>query len=177
MEDAPIPGQQYRIDSMNDLSPKALGELRSWLEGSGFQLPISQVVGFSQFTAQYATVGTEEAITSSSFSNLATVGPELTNLPPGKYLFLFGAALEGRPTDNATIAWMSLSFNGSTAQESDGIRQQGALAIPASRATITTLRSASNTVTAKYKWTSSGTPASNPTASYRWLVSLKYANP
>ena len=176
MDDARIPGQIYQINSINDLSPEALGQVRSWLEASGFQLPISQVIGFSQFTAQYATVSTEQSITSGSFADLATVGPQLTNLPSGKYLFLFGGALEGRPSDNATIAWMSLSFNGDAATEADGIRQQGELAIPASRATITTLRNASNTVVAKYKWTSSSSPGTNPTASYRWLVSLKYAN-
>lgn len=140
-------------------------------------IPISQISGFSQFTAQYATVSTEQAITSSSYGNLGTTGPELTGLPDGKYLLIYGAALEGRPTDNATISWMSVSFNGAAASDNDGIRQQGALAIPASRATVATLQNnGNNTVTAKYRWSSSSSPASNPTASYRWLVALKYAN-
>ena len=140
-------------------------------------IPISQISGFSQFTAQYATVSTEQAITSSTYGNLGTTGPQITGLPDGKYLFIYGAALEGRPTDNATIAWMSVSFNGAAASDNDGIRQQGELAIPASRATVATLQNnGNNTVTAKYRWESSGTPASNPTASYRWLVALKYAN-
>ena len=170
------PFQNYKISSLTDISPAALGDLRSFLEGSGFSIPISQIQGFSQFAAQYATVTTEQAITSDTYADLGTAGPSLSNLPSGKYLFLYGAALEGRPTDNGTIAWMSVSVNGAAASDSDGIRQQGALAIPASRATIATLRTPSNTVTAKYRWSSSGVPASNPTASYRWLVALKYAN-
>lgn len=174
MEMASIPGQQYKVNSLLDLSPQALGELRSWMEGSGFQLPISQVVGFSQYQAQYTIVGTEQAITSATYADLTTAGPTISNLPAGKYLVLFGAALEGQPSTN-TVAYMAPSFNGSTPSDSDGIRQQGQYAIPSSRAVIATLRNAANTVKCQYRRDTSG--PYDPSAAYRWLVVLKYANP
>jgi hypothetical protein len=170
---ARIPGRSYAINTINDLSPEALGELRSWLEGSGFQVPISQIVGFSQYQAQYTLVGTEQAITSSTYADLSTAGPTITTLPAGKYLILFGAALEGQPSSN-TVAYMSPSYNGSTPTDSDSIRQQGQYAIPSSRAVIATLRSAANTVKCQYRRDTSG--PYNPSAAYRWLAVLKYSN-
>lgn len=168
-----IAGQTYKIRSIYELSPQALGELRSYMETSGFQLPISQVVGFTQFTAQYENVSNSEAITSSTYSDIATVGPEITNLPSGSYLLIYGAYLEGQPSSN-TVAYCSPSVNGSTPSDSQAAIQQALYQVSVSAASLATLSNDTNSVKLQYRRSTSG--PYNPTATYRWLVALRYAN-
>jgi hypothetical protein len=47
-------------------------------------LPVTQILGFSQFTAQAAEVLASQTTTSTTYADLATVGPQLTGLAQRK---------------------------------------------------------------------------------------------
>ena len=65
--------------------------LQSWLEANPPLLPISQIVGFSQFTTVVANARRlAETTTSQRLTNLATVGPQLTGLSDGIYDVIVG---------------------------------------------------------------------------------------
>lgn len=171
--DARIPGRSYAINTINDLSPEALGELRSWLEGSGFQVPISQIVGFQQFTAQVADrIYTDESTSSSSFGNLATVGPQLTKIPDGRYVVLFGCW--GRTGTVGAQAIMGVKANADEATDDNSLAMSWLVNGSSMMATTFTLKnSGGSTLTCRYRATS-GSTASFGT---RWLVALRFGNP
>lgn len=155
------------------VAPQFLSYLVSYIEQSGLLIPVSQVPGFSAFTAKYASVGSSEAITGSSYGDLSTVGPQITGLPPGSYLLLYGAYLEGQPSSN-TVAFCSPSVNGSTPSDSNAAIQQALYQVSVASASLATLSLDANTVKLQYKRTTSG--PYNPSATYRWLIAFKYAN-
>lgn len=154
------------------IPPEWKAWLVSYLEANPPVLPISQVHGFSSFTANYAQVSNKQNMPSNgSFVDLATVGPQITELPKGKYVLLFGAAYDasGGATGN-----MSYSINGAAADYNDGalIEPVNVERFNLMRATIEDLTEDSNTVCAKYYSTQSPGPAFY----LRWLLALKYAN-
>ena len=155
------------------VAPQFLSYLVSYIEQSGLLIPVSQVPGFSSFTAKYSSVSNSESITGSSYGDLGTVGPQITGLPPGLYLLLYGAYLEGQPSSN-TVAFCSPSVNGSTPSDSAAAIQQALYQVSVSSASLATLSSNTNTVKLQYKRTTSG--PYDPSATYRWLIALKYAN-
>jgi hypothetical protein len=129
------------------------GWLPEWIGQSGIDIPISQVIGFSQFTAQTAArIITSEGRTSSTYGDLATVGPTLTDLPDGQYLVLFGTG--AAVTTVATTAVMNVQINSTVLA-------------------ATLNNSGVNTLTAKYR---SGDNATNSQFLNRWLIALKYSN-
>lgn len=145
----------------------------------GLLIPRSQIQGWSQFSANAAQVTTGESTASTSYTNLATVGPELTGLSSGTYLILFGALVHA--TANAWTGACSVSINGAAAVDADGfaagwVVSEGAavenLSIPSMRAVVKTLDESNNTVTMKYRLVAD----SAPTFENRWLVALKVSN-
>ncbi|MCR4340515.1 MAG: hypothetical protein NUW01_11610 [Gemmatimonadaceae bacterium] len=135
----------------------------------GFQIPVSQLSGFSGFIAQASAVATAQATTSTSFTDLATVGPQRTDLAPGQYLVLYGCnAFAGAAGD---VAAMGISVNGgavATKLRTPVLSDYTSLAV----VETASLTAGINTVVAKYK------SASGATASFadRWLIALKYAD-
>lgn len=154
---------------------KTIDQLSSYIldyiQVNNLLLPISQIVGFSQFTAQIATpITTNETTGSTSYVDLTTTGPTLSGLSDGAYVFLFGA--EAKNSTGGDGAVMSLSYNGSGALDSDS-----ALVTDTNFATIVgfataTLTSGANTVTAKYRADVGGTA----NFQRRKLLALRYAN-
>lgn len=142
------------------------------------QIPISQILGFAQFTAIAATpIGTSaassESTASTSFTDLATVGPQLTGLADGKYVIIFGASI--RSATNGEDHYMSVDANGAGASDADALFGTNGNRYAAARAITKTLQNGgNNSLTAKYK---TGNAASDVHASHRWLLALKYANP
>jgi hypothetical protein len=62
----------------DDISPQALGQLVDYITQSGIPIPISQVIGFTTFTVQAAPqINADESTSSTSYVDLATVGPQL----------------------------------------------------------------------------------------------------
>lgn len=174
LSDPGIVGQQYKINSIYDLSPQALGELRSYLEQSGIAIPISQIVGFSQYQAEVATtINTVETTSSTSYTNLATTGPQITNLPAGKYLILFGAEALSNWVGTYQAAYMSVSKAGAAATDSDAVESTLQTRVSVSRAVLASFTAPSNSVVAKYKTSDAGASAE---FSKRWMIALRYAN-
>lgn len=158
------------------LTTPAYKDFAGWVNGrilvDGSEIPISQISGFSGFTAQAATpVITSEGTTSTTFTNLATTGPELTGLADGQYVFIFGCS---SVNSGAATAQMSLSYNGAAPSGSDSADNSVNVFSGTARAVTKTLSNGgNNTVTCKYM-SSSG--ASTATFYNRWLVGIKFAN-
>ena len=160
------------IQNIFGVSSDFLGQLRTWLEQNPPSIPITQILGFTQFIASHAEVGTRETTVSLSYADLATVGPELSTLGPGTYLIMYGGGSFNSSGNEA--CWISLDINGAGATDSDGCRVDS---LPTTgeqsmmRALVKTLSAESNTLTVKYK-TGGGTASFEN----RWLIAIKVAN-
>ena len=149
------------------LPKDTLGYLVDYLSMNQPLIPISQVIGFTSFTAQLAFTQGSGTITTSTYGDLSDgVGPTLPGLPDGKYLFLYGAVAKSSiaggdavisiQDDDTKLAFMhgtdeSTLFGAATADLSSGI----------------------NSMTLRYR---TGAAASTATFQYRRLISLKYAD-
>lgn len=147
-----------------DISPTALGQLVDYITQSGIPIPVTQIVGFTQFVSNRAVVTTAESTTSGSYTDLATAGPTITNLSDGKYLVIVTAVSTGGNT-----GYISPSVNGSTPSDADGANVGGGGSMIG--VSTQTLSSGNNTVKIQYK-----TNGLTMTFSNRNLVVLKYAN-
>ena len=163
------PGGKPVVNSIFDFSDSALGQLRLWLEQNPPAVPITSVLGFSQFTAQANVVETEQSTTSTSFTDLTTTGPSLANLPAGSYVVMWGAIMVSSTTDGCL---MGIQVGGTGASTSEVARVDGTNRVSATRFALKTLTAASTTITAKYRVASAGTA----TFGQRFLVALRYAN-
>lgn len=139
-------------------------------------LPISQVQGFSQFIVKQDTVDTGETRAwEDAYDDLATVGPQLTEVGSGKYLVMYGAQVA--TTEGDVKPQMSIDINAAGATDTDSIYFQASssrLNAPLMRALIIDLTESSNSLVCKYKRTGSG--ATVATFSSRWLIALRIAN-
>jgi hypothetical protein len=146
------------------------GWLPEWITQAGIDVPISQVIGFSQFQVQPANnVLTSETTASTSYTDLATVGPSLSGLADGQYLLLYGCFSRNSGADLAVYA---PSVNGAAAADVDQGGQEGAAGAYTMRAVTKDLAAdGNNSVVLKYK-VGGGTG----TFLNRWMLALKYAN-
>lgn len=169
------PGNVPKINSIFDFSAEALGQLKLWLEQQGLNLPVSNILGFSQFTAKYASEDSEGHTTSTSFGDpnvSGAAGPEITGVPPGKYVLLFGGS--GTTSNAASRAILGVNINGAGAADAESaeINTLGPHA-SVSRAIIKTVTDPNSTV----KLVMRSTNGDDIDFRYRWLVTLRYANP
>lgn len=142
---------------------------QSWLKDAPV-FPISQVFGFTQFAANLATVNTFESTSSTTYTDLATVGPSLSNLPDGNYILLYGVtAFMGDAVNNFLAA---PQVNSTAASDVDWALGSGSVGMGVSRATVKALsNSGSSTVTLRYRVTGGTGSFEN-----RWLIALKISN-
>lgn len=133
-------------------------------------VPIGQIVGFTGFTATFSNVETAESTGSTSYVDLATVGPTVTDLPPGQYVLLHGAYIRNSGAGQAAV--MSFSINGAAASDDDlaGVTYTDNISVMRG-SYKTTLTEQINTITAKYRVT-----GGTGTFARRWLIALKTAN-
>jgi hypothetical protein len=147
--------------------------LISWIEANPPVLPIGQIFGFAAFVATPAVVatGSAETTTSAFPVNLATTGPQLLDLPDGKYIVRFGAKLHTSVA--GTNAVMGVSINGAAATGTDVAVNGNVNDVSAVYEFITSLTAGSNTLLTKY-----GTDGGAATVTYnnRFLIAEKYAN-
>jgi hypothetical protein len=146
------------------------GWLPEWITQAGIDVPIGQVIGFSQFQVQAAPrINTSESTASTTYTNLATVGPTFTGLADGQYLIMFGAAA----LTTSGVALMAIELNGAAASDDNSAAfTTTASGVSGAAAFTTTLENGgNNSLLAKYR-----TTAGTGTFAYRWLVALKYAN-
>lgn len=171
--EAAIPGATYKINSLTDLSPQALGELRSYIEQAGLAIPISQVTGFQQFTARSAADATEARRNSATFGDPTTgsAGPSITGVPAGAYVLLHGATAYDYSGGGGTH-YMGVKINSSEASDATSIKATAnANAVSLMAAQIVTLTVASNTLTLRYRISVGEGRWDN-----RFLIALRYAN-
>ena len=154
---------------LKDFSAEALGELRTWLEQNPPAITIQSIVGYSQTTPQSATdVVPNETTTSLTFTDLATAGPTLTNLPDGNYLFIWGAAM----TQSSSAGYMGLKINSTEATDNESAVNGAASIIPGARALVKRLSNGgNNTVTCRYR-VDGGTGGWQR----RWLHAIRVSN-
>ena len=148
------------------------GWLPEWITQVGIDLPISQVIGFSGFTFNVAPrVNTSEGTSSATYTNLTTVGPQLTGLPDGQYFIIFGCtAGSGAARDLS----MSVKINATEAIDDDRLFLANTTTTLSNVSAIskTLAGGGNNTILSRYK-TSSGAAVQ---VSQRWLAALKFAN-
>ena len=150
------------------LPKDTIGYLVERMALDGLQIPVSQLSGFSTFTAQFAPIiATVETTTSTSYVNLTTTGPQLTGLPDGQYVFIWSALAFCSASSDAAI--MAVGYNGAATDNTVQARTNQTVDYTSIVAlNIQTLSAGSNSVLAKYK---TGTSA---TFSNRSLLALKY---
>jgi hypothetical protein len=167
------PGTEPKIHSIFDFTAEALEQLAFWIEQRGLHIPVTQLIGFSQFTAQAAPfISSSESTTSTAYTALATAGPAITGLSDGRYLVMYGALISTSSGGDRSI--MSLSYNGAAASDSDACESRDTNLSSVSRTTTATLAGGgNNSITAKYR---SSVGTSTATFASRWLVALRYGN-
>lgn len=162
------------LTSLTQTSEEFLQELRNYLEINPPATPITSILGFSGFLGIPATdVLTAESTTSLTYTDLATVGPELTGLSDGQYLLVFGFTAENA---GGVVA---PSINGASADDSQAAFCQpgGGITIADAISTMRLLavslkNNGNSSVTLKYR--SDGT--NTGTFLYRWLVAFRFGN-
>lgn len=87
------------------------------------KLPISQVFGYQLQRARTATVDAQQTTASTSYTNLGTTGPTLSQLANGVYLLVFGG--DTSTSLGSTDGYMSPSVNGATAVDDDAVLFSG----------------------------------------------------
>lgn len=158
------------VKNIFGMSSETLGELKTWLEQNPPAIPVSQIVGFNQFTFQPApTIDTDESTTSTTFTDLATVGPTLGELSDGKYAIFFGA--QGQPT-SPSAGVMSVQVNSTAAIDADSVVFTPGGNMSVSRMILKTFTGGNTTLTAKYR--SSGGDLAR--FQKRWLIVVRYSN-
>ena len=168
------PPSPYKVNSIAELNPLVLGDIRAFLEQDPPRIPIKQVTGFTGFTAYSAYVNTDESTTSTTYTALATVGPLLDKLPPGQYVLWYGCACRTGTTSNSVMA---PSINGATPANGteamvNTLAGGGTPAYPAVMGTPVTLtQDGGNTIEALYLTQGGGTTYFRN----RWLIALRYA--
>jgi hypothetical protein len=170
--DFKAPGQKPLVNSIFDFSNEALGELRLWLEQNPPATPVTSILGFSQFTAQTAVTAANQTRTSSTYADLATVGPAVTGLSPGNYLVLWGAA--------AFVNAATTSAN-TRVQDQDGNTTTNAVVAGTASTAYTSIMGAdiiklskpNSSLTVKY---SSSDNATQSSWLGRFLIVLRYSN-
>ena len=161
------------IQNIFGVSSDFLGQLRTWLEQNPPSIPVTQILGFTQFAVQLATsVETTETTVSDTYADLATVGPTLTGLSDGKYLVLFGCSAKGSIAGSGGL--MGIATDTAVASDNEQAGNTYTDFVSVVRATTKTLSNGNNTITAKYRRNNATGTAS---FAHRWLIALRYANP
>lgn len=152
------------------IPPDLMSYILDYIQTSRLSIPIGQVFGFSQFTAQFDLVGTTaESTASGSYVDLATVGPTLDGLPDGRYILLYGALMD-ISIDTGT-AYMSPSVNGVTPSNDDAVETSSTSFTSLMTVRPKDLRAGgSNSVVMQYAATNTGRYVS------RWILALRFAN-
>ena len=160
---------QRSLSYPEDLPPKFKNWIQEYIAVNIPQIPISQIVGFSQFRVISAPFIFASEITSlTAYTNLGTIGPEISGLSDGQYVLWYGCAID--PSVAAEEGAVSVSINDAAASDNDGAVVEGVNRVNVSISVLKTLSAGGNNkVTLKYK-----TLNGNSTAfARRWLIALK----
>lgn len=163
---------QYELDLMRRMFKATLRhpkEFKAWLldyTSMNIEVPVAQLIGFSQFLANPATTITaSESTSSESYTNLTTTGPTVTGLSDGRYIVSYGGYITG------DAGSMSVMKNATEASDNDRILGTG---IGARSIDVSLAGGGNNSLTVRYK---TNAPASTTTFANRWMMVLRYGNP
>lgn len=159
-----------RPETMLQIDDRFIGYLAERLVLSGLNLPISQIQGFSGFSAQFDEITTDENLSNQmTYTDLATVGPSLDDLENGLYAVTHGSVIAGTAL---TPYYMSLSINGASATDALACWHRNGDETSVSRGNLITLSDDTNTIVAKYRTGDASTGGWQN----RWLQAIKISN-
>ena len=154
-------------------------EFGAWIVdylGLNAELQPFQVEGLSLTAPRTDTIQTQESRGwDSSYGDLATVGPQLTELGSGTYLVIFSCEVQNQEAGVETH--MSISINGATATDADGVAlftSSVSLNAPITRFIVLNLTLPKNTVKCQYKRIGNG--ATVALFKSRTLIAIKVGN-
>jgi hypothetical protein len=168
--------RQYLRAGLKETFRSVPDEFVSWMVDKnsmyGLGVPIGQVIGFTQFTPKVADfVANDDSSTSTSYGDLAHVGPTLTELSAGSYMVFYWVDVFDNAAANRSFA--SLSINAAAPDDADALKSLN-VGPTTLRFNITTktLPEPNNTIQLKYR--------SGDGAVIHWsnrgLAAIKYAN-
>jgi hypothetical protein len=133
------------------------------------QVPSSAIV----LAVAQEAVATSETRASASYGDLATVGPDITGLADGVYLFMYGCL--NKVSAGATLNFYSPKINSTEADDADAAQSDSATAFQTSIfAVVKTLSNGgNNTVTMRYR---NDNAAVTSTFKNRWLIAIRVAS-
>lgn len=163
------------IQSLNAFSDEALQELRNYFEINPPSIPVANILGFSQFTAQQIRDVTESQTNSTTYADpnvSGTTGPALTGLPDGEYVFLYGASMPGT-AGGSQQTFANLEINGSVPpDDTNAVEEQNLNHSAGSTGLLVTLSGGgNNTVKMVYRVPSGATVDVRS----RWIIALRVA--
>ena len=144
---------------------------KDWLQDYvALQLPLIPYKNFLgaklNIAKSSAYIAASEGTLSATYTDLTTVGPTITGLVDGQYVFLYGAHVNAND-----LAWFSISINGAAASDDQGAMTSWQATLV--RAHLATVKNAnSNSVQMKYRNGHGGTTKS---FSNRWLAAIRVA--
>lgn len=148
---------------------------KSMQEADQPMIPFSSVFGAPLVRPHDAPrINTAEATTSVAYTNLATVGPELSGLPDGVYVIWFGAG--AKTTNAAALAFTGLQVNGTgPADDSESVESPAVGGFfPGSTVVVKTLQTGgNNSLRLRYRIQ---TAPETATFNKRFLIALRAAN-
>lgn len=153
-----------------------------YIQTQRLNIPIGQVIGYSGTIPQLSDVQTAETTSSTSYTDLATVGPELDGLNDGIYLVYVGAyiAFGAGQTDAAGL--VSPSINGAVPSDVNaailggGVTPSGTVQFSSSvgQWSLASIKTgAPNSIKAQYR---AGLNTTTVQFQYRRLIVLKLGN-
>lgn len=163
---------QQRLFSAPETLPDAF---KSWVVNyiavNGSPIPPSQVLGLRSSRAVQSQILTSESTASTTYTDLATVGPTISGLSDGTYLLTFGCIFNSAAGGDG---YMSVSSNAATPSDNDAAFANASAAgrFNIVRAVLVTLSNQNNnSVNMQYRVTS-GTNSFR----YRWLIAQRVGN-
>jgi hypothetical protein len=142
---------QFVRDNLNETAPAKSTQVSSHFVGNGLNSIVERVT-------QVADVGTGETTTSTSYTDLATVGPTVTLNTGTRAIVLFGCAMDNNTANESGFMGFevsgasSLPASDTSATNYDGLAANSRVRMGRPY-TISSLTAGSNTFTAKYKVT------------------------
>lgn len=123
-------------------------------------IPYGQILGARQNTGRSGvSITASESTASTSYTDLATVGPQLTNIADGTYLIMYGVRCRARA---------SISINGAAASDDDSIWGEEASPAATRMKIVSLSNNNANTVKMVYE---------SGTFSHRWLSIMRLGAP
>ena len=162
-----------RPEIIEQVAPNFFAYMVDYLAVNQPLVPISQISGFSQFTAQSSVNNGTALRNVNSYGDPTTgdAGPSITLLPKGKYVLLYGALAWDSSGGGGTM-YVSPKVNSTEAESADAANvTANTTGISIMRACLKDLSLENNTVTLRYN-ASSGTGRWDN----RFLIALRYAN-